>query len=106
MIQVKNKRTYSGPGEYIGRPRPLGNPYGHIGSKYGIIKVATREEAIAKYKIWLNEREPGSVEMMELERLVRKYKKNGSLTLICWCAPYDCHGDYLAEVIHYMAGEY
>ena len=45
-VEIKNKKTYSGPGYYIGRPSPLGNPF-EIG------RDGTRDDVIAKYALWL-----------------------------------------------------
>src|SRR5262245_58764119 len=46
MITVVNKRHHRGGGVYIGRPSLLGNPF-RIGEH------GTREEVIAKYRVWL-----------------------------------------------------
>ena len=100
MIQVVNKRTYKGEGEYIGRPSPLGNPYSHIkSSKYENIIVSTRREAIRRYSGWLEEQPEDSEAKKMFNRLVQKYKDEGKLTLICWCVPHDCHGHILADMI-------
>lgn len=47
MIVVKNKTTYAGPGEYVGRPSPLGNPF-------AIGRDGTRNEVVAAYREWLD----------------------------------------------------
>lgn len=106
-ISVMNKKTYRGVGEYIGRPSVLGNPFTHIPN--GTIAkyvVASREVAVESYRGWLRDkwRENGP-ERAELERLVRKYKVNGELVLICWCHPEACHGDVLKDVIETLAGK-
>jgi Domain of unknown function (DUF4326) len=46
MITVVNKRHHRGEGVYIGRPSLLGNPF-----KIG--EHGTRNEVIAKYRVWL-----------------------------------------------------
>ena len=50
---------------------------------------------IGFYRQWLWDRilERGEV-YAELKRLVR-LAKQGDLTLICWCSPKPCHGDYV-----------
>ena len=67
---------------YIGRPSIWGNPF-QIG------RDGTREEVIAKYRRYLEERP----ELAERARRELRGK-----TLGCWCAPQACHGDVLAEV--------
>ena len=66
---------------YIGRPGIWGNPY--VIGRDGI-----REEAIAKYRRYLE----GSPELM-----ARLPELSGKI-LGCWCAPQPCHGDVLAEL--------
>lgn len=93
MIRVENYRTYTGPGEYVGRPFPLGNPFmiGQDGS---------REEVIEKYRQWLRQQwRKGGVVKEELLCLVEKYKRKGSLVLVCHCAPLPCHADVIKSAI-------
>lgn len=67
---------------YIGRPSKWGNPF-------VIGKDGTREQVIAKYKLWL----------LSQPKLVEQCKQElrGKI-LACWCAPLACHGDVLVEV--------
>jgi hypothetical protein len=67
---------------YIGRPSMWGNPF-----KIGI--DGSRQEVIQKYKemIIVN------AELIKQIPLELKGK-----TLGCWCKPYPCHGDVLAEL--------
>jgi len=46
MIKIVNRKTHCGEGVYIGRPSLLGNPF-QIG------RDGTREDVIAKYRVWL-----------------------------------------------------
>lgn len=50
MIEVKNKRTFTSGGVYIGRPTILGNPFSHI-AKGTLAKyvVASREQSVESY---------------------------------------------------------
>ena len=97
MIKIENKRTYKGGGEYVGRPSPLGNPF-KIGNVDG-----DREEVIRKYKAWLRRNITNKSVANELGRLITKYRKEGHLTLICWCAPLPCHADVIARYIKKLA---
>lgn len=100
MIFVFNKRTYNGEGEYIGRPSTLGNPYSHKDDTKAEFKVGSRDEAIEKFEVWIREQLKSDNKISrEIERLVEEYRREGHLTLICWCSPYACHGNVLAEII-------
>ena len=92
-IDVVNKH-HGKTGEYIGRGSPLGNPF-------PITKELPRDEAIAKYEIWLNEQiqEQNPVVLRELER-IGAMALNGSLVLQCFCSPLPCHGHVIKKVIH------
>jgi hypothetical protein len=94
-IKIVNKRDGT-PGEYIGRPSVLGNPFaiGHDG---------TRQEVIAKYRewLWIKVKSMDQAVLEELDRLAEKLITDGGLTLVCWCAPQACHGDVLASAIHW-----
>lgn len=67
---------------YIGRPSIWGNPY-------AIGKDGTREEVIELYRKYIND----NPELQEQAKNLLKGKILG-----CWCSPYACHGDILAEI--------
>lgn len=100
-IIVTNKRI-TPEGEYIGRPSPLGNPFTHMkGNTKAEHTVASREEAIKRYEDWLHEKIASENEaiLSELRRLYELARKNGELTLVCWCKPAPCHGDVIKSVL-------
>lgn len=66
---------------YIGRPSKWGNPF-------VIGKDGTREEVIGKYRQWI----------MAQPALLDAIHELKGRTLGCWCSPYACHGDILAEI--------
>ena len=74
---------------YIGRGSPFGNPFSHLEQSAAEWKVATREEAIEKYRTYILSR-PDLLE--QLKGL--KGKRLG-----CWCKPQSCHGEVLLELI-------
>ena len=96
MITVVSKRASQPVGEYIGRPSPLGNPF-------TIGRDGTRDEVIAKYRTWLNDRlhDEDTTASDELMRLC-KLAEVGDLTLVCWCAPLPCHGDVIKNAIEWL----
>jgi hypothetical protein len=101
VIRVVNKRD-GVPGEYVGRPSPLGN-------QFKIGPDGTREEVINLYRIWLwNEisftaNPPAAAR--EINRLYRKWQLEGDLTLVCWCAPQACHADVIKRCLEWKAEE-
>ncbi len=100
MIEVVNKKTFGGHGTYIGRPSPLGNPYSHLPSACAEFRVATRDEAVEKYREWLSEAlKNNTLVRTAFNTLVDFYRQFGKLTLICWCAPKNCHGHVLRDMI-------
>jgi hypothetical protein len=106
MIQVVNKKTHQGDGIYIGRPSPLGNPFTHKPGTTAQIVVASRAEAVDRYRDWLREQwRTGGPAKDELIRLAHIYRDTGQLTLMCWCHPLRCHGDVLADVIPQVAAK-
>ena len=72
---------------YVGRPSKWGNPF-----KVG--RDGTREEVVEKYQAWL----PFQSHLMDaLPELTGK-------VLGCWCAPFPCHADVLAELAQVAGG--
>lgn len=67
---------------YCGRPSVFGNPF-HIG------RDGARDEVIARYRAWLNDRP----DLMARAKIELRGKD-----LICWCAPLGCHCDVLLEI--------
>lgn len=90
-IIIVNKH-HGKSGEYIGRGSPLGNPY-PIGEKYN------RQQAIAMYRIWLQEQidKGNPVVLDELNRLGNKAIDEKGLALQCFCYPKPCHGEVIKE---------
>lgn len=98
FINVVNKKKFNGSGEYIGRPSVLGNPF-IIG------RDGTREEVIAKYRVWLwtEIKKRGKV-YDELMRLL-KLSEQGDVILVCYCAPLPCHGDVIVKAIEWLKAQ-
>ena len=91
MPKVYNKRHKNVPKDavYVGRPTKWGNPYSHLESQVTVVKVATREEAVEKFRTLLLD----SPTLVERAKAELKGKD-----LVCWCAPLSCHADILLEV--------
>jgi hypothetical protein len=75
---------------YIGRPSKWGNPYSHLPTSIpGVTRVATREEAVDRYRIWIKAQ----------PRLVASLHELKGKILGCHCSEYvPCHGHVLAEM--------
>ena len=85
-----------GPGEYIGRPSPLGNPI-YLADPNNNDE---RGKCIAGYAGWLADKiNHGDTKILaELDRLT-SIAIRGDLNIICWCAPKACHGDIIKMLI-------
>jgi hypothetical protein len=80
----------------IARPTIWGNPYTHKDSKIpGVIKVATRDEALRRYVEWLDSR-PDLIEMM--------WRFLKGKRLACHCddlvvGEVRCHGQIIVAIL-------
>jgi hypothetical protein len=60
----------------------------------------TPEHVVALYWLWLRQQwRRGNAVRRELERLAATYRRDGQLTLRCWCAPRPCHADVVREAV-------
>ena len=88
MPRVLNKSTAT-PAElaaaiYVGRPTMFGNPY-------RMSKMCSREEALVKYRHWLD-KHPAILDAAK--QCLRGHD------LVCWCAPKPCHADILLALVN------
>jgi len=87
---------------YIGRGKGghWGNPFTHKDGTMAQVKVASREEAIDKYREYI----------LEKPELLSKLPELKGKVLGCWCAgkepltaedkPFRCHGQVLVELVN------
>jgi len=103
LINIKNKSTYSGKGEYIGRGSPLGNPF-------KITEVMLRHMVIDTYAVWLRDHiiTEEDIILAELNRLFNILLCEQKLILICHCSPKPCHGNIIKQVLEnkFYTGKY
>jgi len=90
MTSVVNKYHKVPYDIYIGRGSKWGNPYSHLPSALAKYRVATREEAVAKYREWI----------MTQPELLGALGELKDKVLCCYCAPKICHGDVLVELVN------
>ena len=91
LPEVLNKRHLAGGklpegARYIGRPSRWGNPF-----KIG--RDGDREEVMAKYVAWLDEK------LMDDDFCKELAKLSKASALVCWCKPEGCHGDHLVAAM-------
>jgi len=85
---------------YVGRAVPRrGVPASPLANPYRVAPLATAEQAIAQYRVWLDARRRDDAADHELERLA-ELAESGPLHLWCWCAPSPCHADVIADVLN------
>lgn len=90
-MRIENRRTYKGPGVYVGRPSTLGNPY-------VIGQDGDRDTVVHKYRLWLNEQVKQRVpRIMAALRAIEPDE-----TLVCWCWPERCHAEVVAKAVEYV----
>jgi hypothetical protein len=64
-----------------------------FGNPFLIEKDGTREEVIAKYRIWFYKK-------LEDPKFRQAVKSLRGKTLACWCSPLPCHGDIILEYLN------
>ena len=89
-IRKKKDGTHEHCDVRIDRGTIWGNPYSHLPNSAAKWRVATREEAIAKYREYILTRPDLLAKLGELKGKI----------LGCWCKPKACHGDVLVELIN------
>lgn len=72
-----------------GKPGEWGNPFSHLKNSAAQWRVATRADAISRYREWL---------LAQPELVARAKRELRGKILGCWCYPEACHGDVLAEI--------
>lgn len=99
-MRVVNVRAYGQVSDaqragvvYCGRPSPLGNPFTHKAGIAGTVLVASREEAIERYRRWLWEK----LQARDPKVLAALKALTEESVLGCWCKPLGCHCDVLVR---------
>jgi hypothetical protein len=87
---------------YIGRPDVLGNPWSHLRSDLAT-QVGSRTEAIKLYTERLDSLPDDAPELVAIRELADRVRAGERVALECWCSPYPCHGDVLADRILKLA---
>ncbi len=88
MQYVANRR-YQRFDVYVGRPSKWGNPFSHQAGTLARFKVATRDEAVERFREWF---------LSQPELVAAARRELRGKVLGCWCAPARCHAEVLAEI--------
>jgi hypothetical protein len=102
MIRIVNKyRHEPTPNDvYIGRGSPFGNPYAFKPGTKAEFIVATREEAIEKYREHFHRKRMNDVFMYEmLQIMFAAHVRGEDINLVCYCSPAPCHGQVIKEYL-------
>lgn len=85
---------------YIGRGSILGNPYSHLKNSKAEFIVKSRDEAIAKYKIWLiSKLKLKDENICRAIAAIYKKSKESNVYLVCYCYPLSCHGEVIKSIV-------
>lgn len=85
VFSKKGKEPVPADAVYVGRPSKWGNPYSHM-HLAGCVHVATREQAIERYR-----------EHLVSSGLIDDVHELIGRDLVCHCTPLPCHADVLLE---------
>jgi len=90
-------------GHYIGRPNG-DRPGSALANPYRLGREEDRAKVIAQYKTWLWKKiQAGDPKVMaELWRLLDLARRPEGVTLLCWCAPKQCHGDVIKAALIWL----
>jgi len=97
---VVNTRIRHG-GVYIGRAsgsQHYGNPFSHQRGTLAKVRVRSRDEAIKRYRTWLEGTTDVEVEPVRRGWILANIPGLRGKVLECFCKPKACHGDVLAAL--------
>lgn len=101
-VTVVNKHTHVPTADdvYIGRGSPLGNPH-------AITATVTRDRACAMFAGHLTERLAAADKSVvrEMDKIANKSLQGEPVNLVCFCAPQQCHGDYIKKLVDKAVSE-
>lgn len=95
-VTVVNKHAHVPTADdvYIGRGSPLGNPH-------AITASIPRKTVCALYAGHLTERLAAADKSIirEMDKIANKSLQGEPVNLVCFCAPQQCHGDYIKKLV-------
>ena len=103
-INIVNSRTHASTNNdyYIGRGSVFGNPYTSkdIAKTKALFKCSSKEEAIEKYKTYLNKKilDKDKEICDKLNEMYLVLLKT-DINLVCYCSPKKCHGEIIRDIL-------
>lgn len=108
-IKVCNKHFHKDTEKdiYIARPSIFGNPWSHLDSNFPESKkVDTRLQAVNNYLQYFLDQYKNNNEFKEIiDAMVEAHLAGEDMNLVCYCAPYACHGDIIKKFIEHKASK-
>lgn len=94
VINIKNKKNWSGNGHYVGRPSPLSNPF-------IITELQSRIKCIKAYANMLRNEilDNNPTIISALSNLYSYLLEHNELNLVCYCSPLPCHAEVIKQVL-------
>lgn len=103
-FKVVNVKKFNGDFRFIGRQpefgiKHFGNPFSHVPISSAVVRVATRAEAMSRFRGWIREKSDLDVEPERRAWILSHLHLLEGQNLGCFCKPYDCHGDVYMELL-------
>lgn len=104
MTRVVNYRVERGEISIMRRRHGMhfGNPFSHMPGTLGTVAVASRHEAVQRFRTWLSGETDCEVEPERRAWILEGLPVLRDAVLECCCKPAECHGDVLVELIKEM----
>lgn len=87
---------------YVGRRMNIaehyGNPFSHKANTQGLVKVESRDEAVACFELWITGEAFEEVEPHRRKWILENLSVLRGKKLGCYCAPAKCHGEVLERL--------
>ena len=83
----------------------MGNPYHYKDSNHpqALYKVASLDEALHQYKIYLGKCWVSNEEVKNfVDNIVERELNGKNSNLVCYCSPDKCHGDIIKDIVENM----
>lgn len=97
-LMAKRRNAEAAGVIYCGRGTAVGNKWSHLPSTAACYRVATREEAIARYRLWLWRQ----LQIKNPAVLAFFGRLSEDSVLGCWCVPLACHGEVIRRAWYWL----
>lgn len=97
VVNIKNESC----DVFIGRKEAgmhFGNPFSHLKKSRASVVVASRDEAILCFQLWINGTAWQHVEPERRQWILDHLHELKDKKIGCFCSPLSCHGDVYVEM--------